>query len=166
MSSRLTLDRLQPALLDRLSNVPRKGQPDPAQQRGIDERAFRAAVLRDLGWLLNCTRPTDITWKNRPQACRSVLNYGVPPLAGQIGASYDPAALGAAVRQAILDFEPRIERESLRVDVQVSDSQLSRHNVIGLTISGKVQAVPEPLYLLLNTEMDLETGEVTVRESN
>mgnify|MGYP003530113367 FL=1 len=72
--------------------------------------------------------------------------------------------LQTAVRQAILDFEPRILPDSLVVEAVMSEDQMDRHNQIGFRISGQLWAQPVPLELLLRTDLDLETGHVVVRE--
>ena len=50
-----------------------------------------------------------------PNARRSVINFGLPALSGQTASSLEVADLERAIRQAILDFEPRILPASLRV---------------------------------------------------
>jgi type VI secretion system protein ImpF len=41
---------------------------------------------------------------------------------------------------------------------------MDHHNVVSLHISGHLWAQPVPLEFLLRTELDLETGQVQVRE--
>jgi type VI secretion system protein ImpF len=178
MAEKTFSERLQPALIDRLSNVPPGDQPDPPERRSLDRRAFREAVLRDLRWLLNCTRPPAetpssadwpgrppaIDWSGRAQARRSVINFGMPVLSGETASTLDPTALAAAVRRAILDFEPRIAPQSLKVEVQATDMQMQHHNVIGMVISGMVWAQPQPLEMNLRTQMHLETGQVDIED--
>ena len=69
-----------------------------------------------------------------------------------------------ALRQAILDFEPRILPDSLVVEAVMSEDQMDRHNQIGFRISGQLWAQPVPLELLLRTQLDLEGGKVEVRD--
>jgi type VI secretion system protein ImpF len=126
-------------------------------------------VLRDLRWLLNSTRPSStpphgIDWTGRVHARRSVLNYGMPALAGETASTLDTVALATSVRRVILDFEPRIAPHSLKVEVQASNLQMHHHNVIGMLISGTVWAQPQPLEMNLRTEMHLETGLVEIED--
>ena len=69
MAELTPLERLQPALLDRLSDdAPDKTQ-ETREARLITRQKLRAAVIRDLAWLLNSTRPNDgIDWASAPQA--------------------------------------------------------------------------------------------------
>ena len=45
---------------------------------------------------------------------RSVVNFGLPALSGQTASSLDVTDLTRAIREAILDFEPRILPATLR----------------------------------------------------
>ena len=57
MADQLTpQDRLQPALLDRLTDDEPDKKQEPREQRVMSKRRLRQAVLRDLAWLFNATR--------------------------------------------------------------------------------------------------------------
>lgn len=156
-------ERLQPSLLDRLTDDEPDKSREPREQRVMSKARLRQAVLRDLSWLFNTTRHEGgESLAHAPHARRSVVNYGLPALSGQTASTLDPADLERAVRQAILDFEPRILAATLRVRVIVEDTLLDRHNVVGVEIRGQMWAQPVPLELLLRTEIDLETGRAQV----
>jgi type VI secretion system protein ImpF len=165
MSNLRTQDRLQPALLDRLTDDDADTRSELSEARVINRNRLRELVLRDLAWLFNATAPgAAIDWSRAPHARNSVLNYGLPALSGNTASTIDPLVLQARVRQAILDHEPRILPASLVVEVLISDAQMDQHNQIGFRISGQLWAQPVPLELLLHTDLDLETGRVAVRE--
>ncbi|ODV11479.1 MAG: type VI secretion system lysozyme [Rubrivivax sp. SCN 70-15] len=158
-------DRLQPALLDRLTDDEPASRVESSESRVINRNRLRELVLRDLAWLFNATAPgSAIDWSSAPHARASVLNYGLPALSGQTASTIDPLVLQARVKQAILDHEPRILPQTLLVEVIVSETQLDHHNQIGFRITGQLWAQPVPLELLLHTDIDLETGRVSVRE--
>jgi type VI secretion system protein ImpF len=157
-------EQLQPALLDRLTDEEPDKKLEPRLQRVISKRRMRDAVLRDLAWLFNTTRlDPNMDAATLPNARRSVINYGLPALAGQTASTIEVPDLERAIRQAILDYEPRILPESLRVRA-LETAGLDHHNVIGVEISGQLWAQPLPLELLLRTEIDLETGQVEVAD--
>jgi type VI secretion system protein ImpF len=157
-------EQLQPALLDRLTDEEPDKKLEPRLQRVISKRRMRDAVLRDLAWLFNTTRlDPNMDPATLPNARRSVINYGLPALAGQTASTIEVPDLERAIRQAILDYEPRILPESLRVRA-LETGGLDHHNVIGVEISGQLWAQPLPLELLLRTEIDLETGQVEVAD--
>jgi type VI secretion system protein ImpF len=160
-------DRLQPALLDRLTDDEPGSRQESVDARVINRGRLRELVLRDLAWLFNATRPNpDVDWDAVPHAARSVINFGLPPLSGQSASSIDLGALQDRVRAAILLYEPRILPESLTVEAVVNNEQLDHHNQLGFRIAGQLWAQPVPLELMLHTDIDLETGRVEIRESN
>jgi type VI secretion system protein ImpF len=159
-------ERLQPALLDRLiDDAPANRSKEPRELRVLNKAKLRQAVLRDLAWLFNATRPAARDRLDAfPHTERSVLNFGLPPFSGVTASSLDIVALERAIRQTILDFEPRIIASSLEVVPIVTELALDHHNVVSIQIRGMLWAQPVPLELLLRTDVDLETGEVQIRD--
>jgi type VI secretion system protein ImpF len=157
-------ERLQPSLLDRLSDDAPNETQEPREKRVFSLHRLREVVLRDLTWLLNTTNlAAGQDLDDYPQVRRSVLNYGLPDLAGLTVSGIDVLELERALRQAIVEFEPRILRNSLRVRLVVDADQMS-HNAMTFDIEGELWAQPMPLHLYLKTEVDLEVGEVRVAE--
>jgi type VI secretion system protein ImpF len=157
-------DQLQPALLDRLTDDEPEKKLEPRMERVISKRRLREAVLRDLTWLFNTTRyDANMDPATLPNARRSVINYGLPALSGQTASSLDISDLERAIRQAVIDFEPRILAGTLHVRA-LEVGRFENHNVIGVEISGQLWAQPLPLELLVRTEIDLETGQVEVAD--
>lgn len=159
-------DRLQPALLDRLTDDAPTQRSEPEQRRVMTRSQLRQAVLRDLGWLLNATQPQPQWNQAHPELAGSVLNFGLPPLAGKLVSGLDVARLERDIRQAIVRFEPRILPATLSVHAVEIDSVLDTHNVIEFEIRGHLWAQPVPLEVLLRTRLDLEAGEVLVRDAS
>jgi type VI secretion system protein ImpF len=158
-------ERLQPALLDRLTDEEPDKQVEGPDKRVLNKVQLRQAVLRDLVWLFNTTRlESSEDLSNAPNVRSSVLNFGLPALSGATASTLDPTDLERAVRDAIIAFEPRILAPSLRVRAVVSDTQLDQHNVISVQIEGQLWAQPVPLEVLLRTNVDLETGKVEIME--
>lgn len=158
-------DRLQPALLDRLTDDDPESLQESVESRVINRNRLRDLVLRDLAWLFNATSPgASVDFSRSAHARKSVLNYGLPALSGATASTIDPLMLQGRVRQAILDHEPRILPETLHVEAVINEMQLDHHNQIGFRITGQLWAQPVPLELMLHTDIDLETGRVAVRE--
>lgn len=165
MAELTPLERLQPALLDRLCDDEPEKAVESRDRRVLSRSQLREAVLRDLVWLFNATRPGDREgYAGFPHAAHSVLTFGMPPLAGETASTLDSVALESWVRDTILEFEPRIDPGSLEVEVVLSDEWMHQHNVIGIQIRGLLWAQPTPLELLLRTEVDLETGHMELRD--
>jgi type VI secretion system protein ImpF len=166
MADLLPQDRLQPALLDRLEdNEPDKKIETP-DKRVLTKAQLREAVLRDLTWLLNSGRPTQrdslAEW---PEVERSVLNYGMPSFSGETASSLDISDVERAIREALIQFEPRILPGSLRVEAQQSDNIMDWHNIVSVRIEAMVWAQPVPLQLMLRTQLDLESGMIEVSDA-
>ena len=118
-------DRLQPALLDRITDDARETDAVD-DQRVMTKAQLRQAVLRDLNWLFNAVQPLGAAATPYPGVADSVLNFGLPPLSGQLASKIDVSVLERAIRQAILRFEPRILRETLEVRA-VRHGKRARH---------------------------------------
>ncbi|WP_122756429.1 type VI secretion system baseplate subunit TssE [Pseudomonas viridiflava] len=163
MAELTSLERLQPSLLDRLSDDDTEQVFEPRDKRVLSMRRLRKAVLRDLGWLLNSTSLGSFRdLRKCPLAGQSVLNFGLPDLAGKTAAGLDREALGRRIRQAIWDFEPRILRESLRVVPVASSGATISPNQMTFEIHGELWGQPLPERLYLKTELDLEAGEARI----
>src|SRR5262245_24648249 len=130
----------------------------------MSKKRRRPAVLRDLAWLFNTTRlEKGMDGSKAPYARKSVVNYGLPALSGQTASTLEVNDLERGIRQAILDYEPRILPDSLQVRA-IETGEFENHNVIGVEIVGQLWAEPVPLELLVRTEIDLETGQVEIAD--
>jgi len=157
-------ERLQPSLLDRLTDDEPGKQVEARDRSVISPQKLREFVLRDLGHLMNTGNLATVenldAW---PNAARSVINYGIPDLSGLSTATLDADALERSLRQAILDYEPRILARSLRVKASVDSSEMN-HNALLFHIEGELWAQPAPIALSLRTEVDLESRRVLVTD--
>ena len=125
-------ERLQPSLLDRLTdNEPEKTQ-ESREQRVFAVTRLREAVLRDLAWLLNTTNlAAGQDLGAYPQVASSVLNYGIPDLSGMTVSGTDVAVLERALRQAIIGLRaahPAPDAEGAAGDQREPDEP-QRHDV-------------------------------------
>lgn len=155
-------ERLQPSLLDRLTDDAPDKLQESRENRVLSISKLRQCVLRDLAWLLNSgTLDTHQNLDDYPLVSHSVLNYGIPDLAGRNLSSADALKIEQRLRQSIWDFEPRILRDSVKVKVTASKDQMN-HNSMTFEIEGDLWAQPLPLRLYLRTELDLDTGNVSV----
>ena len=158
-------ERLQPALLDRLTDDEPDKKLEPREARVLSKRRLRESVLRDLAWLFNATQLEAVdAMAKAPFVRRSVLNFGLPALSGMAASSLDVTDLTRAVREAILNFEPRILPATLEIKTLLEAGELDHHNVIGVEIHGQLWAQPVPLEFLVRTDFDLETGKVRITD--
>jgi type VI secretion system protein ImpF len=157
-------ERLQPSLLDRLTDDEPSKSVESREKRVLSMQRLRDFVLRDLQWLLNCgnfEQTNDLS--DYPHVKNSVLNYGVPDLSGLTASGANVPELERRLRDAIWNFEPRILRNTLKVRARV-DSSSAQHNALVFEIEGELWAQPLPQRLYMRTELDLESGEMAVSE--
>lgn len=157
-------ERLQPSLLDRLTDDEPKKRHESRDQRVLSIRKLRECVLRDLSWLLNSVNLSTMEDLTRyPDVARSVLNYGMPDLSGHTASGIEINGLERLLRQAIINFEPRLLSNTVRVKLKLSDSHMN-HNAMTFIIEGELWAQPVPLQMFMKTEIDLEMGSVSVSD--
>jgi type VI secretion system protein ImpF len=156
------LDKLQPCLLDRLTDDEPGKREESRNQRIISVQRYRAGVLRDLEWLFNSIghfpdeTVGEITFADYEEAYRSVINYGIRQLYGRFAP--DIEEIEKLLTDAILVFEPRINSRTLRVSVSVE------RNVVSIELTGELWVNPLPERLFIKTELDLESSQCSMKE--
>jgi type VI secretion system protein ImpF len=156
-------ERLQPSLLDRLTDNAPTAKRDPPDQQVLTLAQLRQAVLRDLAALLNTTSLEGVDdLSDAPLAAASTINYGIPALAGLIEASSHSHSLEDELADAIRAFEPRIRGESVKVSTRASDAESTP--ALMFEIEGELWAQPVPIQLFLETKIEVETRLAVVTE--
>lgn len=164
MAELTTQERLQPSLLDRLTDDEPGKAEESREKRVISATRLRDCVTRDISWLLNCVNlGTGVELDDYPEVARSVVNFGIPDLTGAALSGINRDLLQRKVREAVLAFEPRLTGNTLRVTVNAHDSRMDRQALV-FKIESEMWAQPIPLNLYLKTEVDLETGKFHVSE--
>lgn len=157
-------ERLQPCLLDRLTDDEPDKSVESRDRRVLSLRQVRHAVLRDLAWLMNTPQRFDDDDREAfPHAASSVVNFGVPDLCGFTPSGLDLTALERTVRDAVRQFEPRIIQRTLTVKAVVDPGAMGR-GALSFDIGGDLWAKPAPDPLYVQTAVDLDTGQMDVAE--
>ncbi len=163
MADKTIDDRLQPSLLDRLTDDAPGELSESRAARVIDIRRLRDILRRDLAWLLNTNN--NEAWIDRdlyPHVFASVLNYGVSPVAGGATNEKRVEVIRSALIAAVRQFEPRLRAETL--DVRLRQDEQTGPMSIFFDIHGDMWAQPLPLELYLRSEIDLMTGHLELEE--
>lgn len=161
MADRTIVERLQPSLLDRLTDNNPEAEKDGLDDRLIDVRRLREIIRRDLSWLLNATNSDNIIDEDRyPRAAGSVLNYGVEVVAGDYNTEDRALEIRAAIRRAVERYEPRLSRGSL--DVVLRQDERFGQSIVVFDIHSDMWAQPVPQELYMRSSIDLTTGQVTL----
>jgi type VI secretion system protein ImpF len=157
-------ERLQPCLLDRLTDEQPGERQESRERRVVSLRQLREAVLRDLVWLLNSSAHLDEEQAAEfPEVARSVLNYGIRDLCGTTASHVEPAEIEKMVQEVVKRFEPRILPRSLKV-VSSSETSKGGPTSVCFEIRGELWAQPTPEPLFVRTEVDLDTGHCSLQE--
>jgi type VI secretion system protein ImpF len=128
----------------------------------FNEQALKATVRRDMAWLLNTTNlGAVIDLEPYPRVQTSVLNYGVPDLAGKAISHRVIIQRARDIRAAIRAFEPRIDEKTLMVE---PSQHSERENAITYVIEGDVTSSVNALPIKLRTDVETDTAAVVVRE--
>ena len=158
-------DRLQPALLDRLCDDEPEKRQETLEHSIVSKGKLKRTVLRDLVWLMNTTcHDTDGELTNYPEVRRSVINYGIPVLSGKNFSGVDWRELERSIHDAILVFEPRILPNTLKVTALLPTDAMGHHNLLQFELRGELWSMPFPIELLIRSELDLETGQMTLSD--
>jgi len=152
-----------PSLLDRL----REGDG-----RAADWPQFKSLVLRDLAYLLNAHCPLDRLGEtpdadadDTPAVRGSVVNFGLPDTTGRTLTPPQLRELARSIERAIRRYEPRIELDR-RNAVRIAPSTEKRdEGKLRLEIRGELKSEPAPEWLCIATEIDIETGDCRVTET-
>jgi len=158
-------ERLQPSLLDRLTDDDPGNAKESRDKRVLSARKLRECIKRDLASLLNTGNLNDVQdLSDYPFVAESVVNYGMPDVTGISVTNVDTGSLERDLRHAILLFEPRILKNSLRLHVTSNDEMTA--NALRFEIEFDMWAEPVPERVYLKTEIDLGSGLVKLSDSS
>lgn len=161
MADATIAERLQPSLLDRLTDENPLELKERREDRVIDMRMLREIIQRDLSWLLNTSNAASAIDEERfPHAKDSVLNFGVREVAGEYSTQQRAELIRQAIARAISRFEPRIKEGSC--DVELRSDQSDRKTIVTFDIRADMWAQPLPMELYLRSEVDVTTGELNL----
>ncbi len=162
----LMLSRINPTLFDKLTaeSGDEGAQVHTATKiERFNEAALRGTLLRELGWLLNTVNLEAVQdLSSAPEVRSSTLNYGLGDLSGTLLTGGGIQARARDIREAILRFEPRVERGSLDVDPSLEGA---RPNSVSFVIRGDVTAAVQAMPVEIRTDVEVDTGTASVREA-
>ncbi|MAY87791.1 type VI secretion system baseplate subunit TssE [Arenibacterium halophilum] len=164
MADKTLSERLQPSLLDRLTDLEPGQTKESRESRVIDVSRLRDIIQRDLSWLLNTNNiENTLDPEEFPMISRSVLNYGLREVSGEFSTAERAELIRKSIERAIETHEPRIIKGS--VDVSLSPDDDKGQMTVALVIRADMWAQPLPMELYLRSSVDVTTGEVMVERS-
>lgn len=133
---------LQPSVLDRLIDLEPRTRTEPQAARSRLLAQVKAAVKRDLEWLLN-TKCTLDEAELPPHLQTSLLTFGLPDFThSSLTSSQDQARLRSAVEESIRRFEPRLTSVAVTL---VEGRAFDRSLKFRIDALLRVDPAPEPV---------------------
>lgn len=148
------------SVLDRLIDLEPDASADPYITRSQGIRQLKAALRRDLEWLLNARRTPEEAPEGLTQVRRSLYHYGLPDFTTiSLTAPRDRARLLRALESAIALFEPRLAG----VKVNDGDTGGASRRTLHFHIEGLLMMDPAPEQVSFDTVLQLTSGEYQVK---
>ena len=128
--------------------------------RAQSVRTLKAALRRDLEWLLNTRRTPEAVEAEFPELERSLFNYGLPDITSlSWDSSRDRARLARIIEQTLDVFEPRLKR----IKVVILEASPGAQHVMRFQIEGLLDMDPAPELISFDTVLQLSSGEYQVK---
>jgi type VI secretion system protein ImpF len=162
------VDRLSPPLMfafrerHRPRIVEDSGDDQPgwhARVNAITEDDLREELKIDLSALMNTINmASGVDLTDHPWVRRSILNYGIPEISRRTIDDYRVADIAGEIREALLQFEPRLVPESLTVthDADAGSASLT----VRFFVSGEMKADPAAVAVAFVADIELDTGKM------
>jgi type VI secretion system protein ImpF len=149
------------SVLDRLVDTDPRNTQEAPLTRAESVRRLRAAVRRDLEWLLNSRRiavPPDLALS---ELNKSVYVYGLPDISSiHLADLNEQARLLSAIEKTIQIFEPRLR--DVRV-IPIIDSSQRAIQRLDFRIEALLKMDPAPEYITFDTTLDAVSQNYRVR---
>lgn len=159
---RTELERtVQPSIVDRLLDAEPQRAVDPPMRRDESVRAFRAAVQRDVEWLLNTRRTMYPAPDWCPETRHSVYDYGLVDTTGfAVGTFTGRKLLLGSIQSTIQRFEPRLANPVVRFVEGDGGSAPQVRFVVEATLLMD----PSPEQVIFDAVLDVARGEYEVHD--
>src|SRR5262249_4303469 len=133
---------------------------DPPETRAQSIRRLKAALKRDLEWLLNTRKNPDDIPESLKEVYNSVFNFGLPDFSHiSMSSVRDRNRLLRSMETVLKIFEPRLG------DVKVSlvDAPSAANRSMRFLIDGMLKMDPAPEQVSFDTVLELTTSEYSVK---
>ncbi len=123
-------------------------------------RDLKAALRRDLEWLLNTRRSIDPMPEGAQELPRSLFNYGLPDITSMSVSSIDDREkLAQIMETALATFEPRLAHAK----VQFVPAGEGKTHMLRFVIEGMLRVDPAPEFVSFDTVLETVNGAYEVK---
>lgn len=151
---------VQPSLIDRLTDEDPRTSVEPRTTYGESLRRFKAAVRRDLEWLLNTRRIAEMPPEDLTELNESVYVYGVPDITSLSRDSVgERRRLLKYVETALGIFEPRLT--NIRISLVDTEGE-NRRRELHFVVEATLRLDPTPEQVMFDTVLEFSSGQYEV----
>lgn len=155
----LDLSITQP-LLDRLIDNEPSVVVDAPVTRAQSVKMLKAAVRRDLEWLLNTRRTPDPAPESMVELSQSLFNYGLPDFSTfSVNSPRDRDRLLLELERTVALFEPRLKG----VRVSLIEAPAGYARLLRFQIEALLEMDPVAERISFDTVLQLNSGEYQIR---
>ena len=148
------------SVFDRLIDNDRHIRAEAPPTRLQSMRALKAAVRRDLEWLLNTRRPLEAPAEGSGELPRSLFTYGLPDITSMsLSSMEDRKRLARMMETALVNFEPRLANPKVKF-IQVGEGKT---HMLRFAIEGHLRVDPAPEYVTFDTVLETVNGAYEVK---
>lgn len=152
--------RITTSVLDRLIDYEPEAKQEAPATRQKSLRDLKAAVKRDLEWLLNSRQVIGGVSEELKETSHSLAAYGLPDFTGvSLKNVSEQAFVRRTIERAISLFEPRLEDVLVLLIPGNAGEQIMRFRIDARL---KVDPAPEPV--TFDTLLQLDNGQYVVQE--
>jgi|SRR5579864_3279937 type VI secretion system protein ImpF len=160
MARRETEETVTQSVLERLIDLEPSVKADPPQTRQQSVRQLKAALRRDLEWLLNTRQIPGGVPETYRELESSLYGYGLPDVSALSGSSVrDRNHLLRMLESTISTFEPRLSG----IKVTFVDAGSNNGRQLRFQIEGLLLMDPAPELISFDTVLQLSSGEYQVK---
>jgi len=148
------------SVVDRLIDREPLLASEPSMSRPQSVRNLKAALRRDLEWLLNTRRNPEAAGESLQELSASLYNYGLPDFSAySLNSPRDRSQLLSELENCVAIFEPRLKQ----VQVTLVEAPSSALRILHFQIEGMLQMDPSPEQVSFDTVLQLTSGEYQIR---
>jgi type VI secretion system protein ImpF len=148
------------SLLDRLIDEDPKSSQEAPLTRAESMRRLKAAVRRDLEWLLNVRQPVQAPPAGATELEKSVYCFGLPDICSMnLVTIRNRNGLARLMETVIARFEPRLIGPKVSLAPSASGALPQLH----FAIEGLLAVDPMPEHVSFDTVLEVTDGEYHVR---
>ena len=134
-----------------------------ARRLGVDEDTLRAHVQAHLAELMNTVRlDAAVDLDDYPNVAESVVNYGFQDLSNLTRKELTSKDLIRSIKQSLMDHEPRLIGNSIKVTVTELDGDLEQR--LAVHVSADLIADPADVPVEFQAEVDTGSGKVILNK--